>query len=147
MLPFQEPIFEYHSHSLEETTKIAKQLSTKLKKGSCVAFFGELGAGKTTFIKTLVKEINNTDENQISSPTFTYLNIYKGEIDINHFDLYRIKDKDQFISMGFDEYFDENSICLIEWADKITPILPSNTFIIHIISLDENKRKIALMHL
>lgn len=141
-------ITEYYSRSVEETKQIAKILAGKLKPGQVVAFLGELGAGKTSFIKGLVSELNSMPEDDICSPTFTYLNIYHGKITVYHFDLYRIKNDKQFLAMGFDEYFDKNGICLIEWSEKITSLLPSKTIVIHLIEKEkENERQIAVLEL
>jgi tRNA threonylcarbamoyladenosine biosynthesis protein TsaE len=129
------------SNSLEDTFSIAKEFSKSLKKNSTVAFFGDLGAGKTTFIKALVNSMS--DKNVlVNSPTFVYLNIYDLKIPIYHFDLYRIKNEKQFFDMGFDEYFFQDGICLIEWAENIETILPQEILSIRIKHLKENSREI-----
>ena len=141
-------ISEYVSSSVEETQNIGRRIAKNLKKGNIVAFLGNLGSGKTTLIKGLVNEINSTDIDSVSSPTFTYLNIYPGTVDVFHFDLYRIKNDEQFLSMGFDEYFEKEGICLIEWSEKITSILPPETTVIHLLEGGcENKRKIVVLEL
>ena len=104
----QNSIKEFLSSSLEETKNFGKKIAKTLKKGDTIGFFGNLGAGKTTLIKTIASNITNIKENEITSPTFTYLNIYYGDINIYHFDLYRIKDKTQFMDMGFFEYFSKD---------------------------------------
>ena len=148
MIKSDQIISEYYSTSVEETKKIGKEIAKELKKGQIIAFLGNLGAGKTSLIKGLVNELNSLKEDEICSPTFTYLNIYTGKINVYHFDLYRIKNTEQFIAMGFDEYFDKNGICLIEWSEKITTILPPNTLVIHLIEKEkENERKITVLEL
>lgn len=139
---------EYFSSSVENTKEIGRSIAKKLEKGSIVAFLGNLGAGKTSLIKGLVNEINSTKEDEISSPTFTYLNIYPGQVDIFHFDLYRIKNEEQFLAMGFEEYFEKEGICLIEWSEKITSLLPSGTLVVHLLGRKkENERKIVVLEL
>jgi tRNA threonylcarbamoyladenosine biosynthesis protein TsaE len=133
---------KYLSTSEEETKLIGKNFAKNLKKENIVCFFGNLGSGKTTFIKSVVTTLNNIDEKIVTSPTFTYLNIYSGTFKIYHFDLYRIKDEKEFLEMGFYEYFSKG-ICLIEWAEKITSIIPKEAFIVHMFSLEnQNSRKI-----
>lgn len=148
MIKNDQIISEYISSSAQETKDIGRNIAKKLKKQAIVAFIGNLGSGKTTLIKGLASSINSSKEELICSPTFTYLNIYPGNIDIYHFDLYRIQDEKQFLAMGFEEYFDKNGICLIEWSEKITSLLPSHTLVIHMIQLEnENERKITVLEL
>jgi tRNA threonylcarbamoyladenosine biosynthesis protein TsaE len=128
------------SASLEETALIGQLLSEQIKKGSIVAFFGKLGTGKTTVIKSLCKEIGGIDPNKVSSPTFTYLHIYDAPVPLFHFDLYRLSSPSDFLAKGFDEYFDEQGICLIEWAERIEPLLPEKTLKVEIQHLQEGMR-------
>ena len=108
-------------YSLEQIPEIAKQIASKNKK--VLTFEGPLGAGKTTLIKEILKHYNVLDD-EVTSPTFTYLNIYLGSKKIYHFDLYRLEDLDDFIELGFDEYLQEpEAIVLIEWPEIIKSIL------------------------
>jgi tRNA threonylcarbamoyladenosine biosynthesis protein TsaE len=84
------------------------------------------------------------DPGIVQSPTFTYLNIYSGKATIYHFDLYRLHDIDQFLSMGFDEYFDAGGICCIEWAERIQNFLPSNAIKITLDHLEAGCRSITI---
>lgn len=148
MIKSDQILSEYFSSSVENTKDIGRLIAKKLKNGSIVAFLGNLGAGKTSLIKGLVNEINATKEDEISSPTFTYLNIYPGSTDVFHFDLYRIKNYEQFLAMGFDEYFEKEGICLIEWSEKITSLLPPGTVVVHLLERKkENERKIVVLEL
>lgn len=99
-------------------------LGDLLPAPSVVALFGELGAGKTTFIKGLVCGATQIEPSAVQSPTFTYLHIYEGKKRVFHFDLYRLRDGDEFLSMGFDEYFEAEGICCIEWSERIEQYLP-----------------------
>ncbi|NGX34443.1 MAG: tRNA threonylcarbamoyladenosine biosynthesis protein TsaE [Candidatus Anoxychlamydiales bacterium] len=132
------------SNSTKETIQFAKDLSKHLKKGSIVAFLGDLGSGKTTFIKGIVKALSETKNINVTSPTFVYLNIYGVKIPIYHFDLYRIKDKDHFYEMGFEEYFSSSGICLIEWSENILDILPKDTIFIKMTHITEQTREIEI---
>ncbi|WP_420421856.1 tRNA (adenosine(37)-N6)-threonylcarbamoyltransferase complex ATPase subunit type 1 TsaE [Simkania sp.] len=133
------------SSSLEETAEIGRSIARDLAPGAIVAFFGDLGAGKTTLIKSLASGLTGIDPHEVSSPTFTYLHIYKGTCPVYHFDLYRLKNAADFLARGFDEYFDAGGICLIEWAERIDPILPEHTQRLEIKHLDENKRTFTFL--
>lgn len=115
-----------HCHSLEETQNVAKDFAKNLLPGDVVAFFGEMGAGKTTFIKAIGKALG-IPENHISSPTFQYLSIYKAPMPLFHFDLYRLKSVEDFLALGFEELFYKNGIACVEWSERILPILPERT--------------------
>ncbi len=133
------------SSSLEETDLFAKKFASTLKKGDIVAFFGELGSGKTTFLKSLISALNHTSQEEIHSPTFTYLHIYEGPIPVYHFDLYRLKGAQDFIDLGFHEFFGKDGICCIEWSEKIKEILPSGTIQVHLSHIGETSRSIEVL--
>lgn len=132
--------------SFQETQKLAANFAKNLPKGAVVAFFGDLGCGKTTFIKGLVSALAKNKKVNVNSPTFIYLNIYKVKFPIYHFDLYRIKNKNHFYAMGFEEYLSSDGICLIEWAENIKEILPPNAIIIKMKHLKENQREISIQN-
>lgn len=127
-----------------ETRAFAAEWGRQLKKNSIVCFFGDLGAGKTTFIKGLVEGAAEVSSDLVNSPTFVYLNIYKGKITIYHFDLYRLRDTDEFLSMGFEEYLFTDGLCCIEWSEKIEPLLPPHVIRVTINHQGENKRHIRI---
>ncbi len=130
--------------NLEETKKLACEFAKTLKRGSVLAFFGDLGTGKTTFIRYLTEALAGVDSDSVSSPTFQYLNIYNGTIPIYHFDLYRLKSSNDFLFLGFDEFLSHQGISCIEWAERISDLLPHNTIHIHITHEAEGIRKIAI---
>ena len=117
-------VIEYFSSSSIETYNLGFEFGKTLVKDDVVCFFGDLGAGKTTFIKGVVSSLMGTSGIEVNSPTFTYLNIYHGPLTVYHFDLYRFRDADEFLSMGFDEMFDAGGVCCIEWAEKIDSLIP-----------------------
>jgi len=96
------------------------------------AFYGQMGSGKTTFIKAVCKELGVTDV--ITSPTFTLINEYRRNDapPVFHFDFYRIKNLTEVLDFGIEEYFDSNSFCLMEWPEMIESLLPPSTLRIHI---------------
>ena len=130
---------EFISESEQETKSIAKNIASKLKKGDILVLEGELGAGKTKFTEGVLEYFNLQDE--ISSPTFTIVNEYVSDnINIYHFDLYRLSDIDEFYAIGGEEYF-EKGICIIEWGKMIEDILPNDYMKIKIIRDEENENK------
>jgi tRNA threonylcarbamoyladenosine biosynthesis protein TsaE len=130
------------SCSADETFQIAKAWGATLKSGDVIAFDGDLGAGKTTFIRGIA-DCFGIDTHSVSSPTFTYLNIYKGTKTLYHFDLYRIKSEHDFLSAGFDDFLQEDAICCIEWAERVEALL-KECHRVSITILSEEKREICL---
>lgn len=138
--------FEKHiSQSAKDTHQLGFILGRSLPENAIVAFFGDLGAGKTTFIRGLVEGVGGIDLKQVCSPTFNFLNIYQGNKSMYHFDLYRLPRKEEFFVAGFDEYFYAKGISCIEWAEKIEPFLPKETLRITFSYLqDPEHRQIAI---
>ena len=113
----------YNSKSENDTKKLAIKIASMLKKGDLIVLCGDLGSGKTKFTEGFLKYFGL--ENEISSPTFTIVNEYKKDnINIYHFDVYRLEDSSEFYAIGGDEYF-ENGICIIEWGELISDALPN----------------------
>lgn len=140
--PLSVPKTTLLSASAEETKTLAQNFAQILKPGSILALHGELGAGKTTFVKGLIPALCGLQENLIQSPTFNYLNVFEVAPPIYHFDLYRIKNAYAFLEMGFLDYFDGEGICLIEWPERINALLPPHTIHIEIFHVDSKKRQI-----
>ena len=112
---------KFISYSAEQTIEYAKKYAQNLKCGDIIIFSGELGAGKTKFTEGILSYFDLQDE--ISSPTFTIVNEYKkDDINIYHFDLYRLSDIDEFYAIGGDEYL-ENGICIFEWGEILEEVL------------------------
>lgn len=137
-------IAEYTTHSDEETKALGLQFGQGLVENSIVCFFGDLGAGKTTFIKGLVAALDNGSRAIVSSPTFVYLNIYPGRKTVYHFDLYRLSDADEFLSMGFDEMLYAGGVCCIEWSERIADLIPAHCIYITMTHISENVRHIHI---
>ncbi len=115
---------EFITNSAQETFDLGASLGKRVHSNSLIALHGELAVGKTTLIKGVAHAIGGINPDEINSPTFTFLNIYDGLKSFYHFDLYRMKGADQFLQMGFDEYFDAGGISCLEWAERIQAILP-----------------------
>lgn len=137
-------MIKYFSQSVQDTQGVGIKCAQALTPNALVCFFGELGAGKTTLIKSIISELTNTDPHKITSPTFTYVNTYSGKCICHHFDLYRLAEVHDFNKLGFDEYLDsENAYSMIEWPERITPLLthrPTSTITLR--TLSETQREI-----
>ena len=121
---------KFVSHSEAETRDIAKKFGQCLAPGSIIALIGDLGAGKTAFTKGLADFFNANQD--VSSPTFTIVNEYNGDLDLYHFDAYRLENVNPDDCDWMDDYFFGNGICVIEWAQNIQKILPGGYYQIRI---------------
>lgn len=116
---------KFETMSPEETFKIGQQLGEKAKSGQLYSLVGDLGVGKTVFTKGFATGLNI--EEHITSPTFTIVNIYEeGRVPLYHFDVYRIEDISEMDEIGYEEYFYGEGITFVEWANRITELLPKN---------------------
>ncbi|MDF4223211.1 tRNA (adenosine(37)-N6)-threonylcarbamoyltransferase complex ATPase subunit type 1 TsaE [Maribacter sp. M208] len=133
--------FIYHKGELKN---IAKQI-IKHTKSKTLAFYAPMGAGKTTLVKTLIKELGSNDH--ASSPTFGLVNEYaleSGDVLGYHFDFYRLDDENEALDMGLDDYLDSGNWIFMEWPEKIPNLLPTTYQKITIEVIDETKRKLTL---
>ena len=130
-------------YSLIEINSISKKISKELNN-QVVLFKGPMGSGKTTLIKSICKHLNFKDN--ISSPTFSLVNIYENSSNniIYHFDLFRIKNLEEALDIGIEEYLDSGNKCFIEWPEIITELLNFKCTIIELSMIDDNKRKIKI---
>lgn len=121
---------------------IAREFIKHLGNSRVLAFYGSMGAGKTTFIKAICKLMEVTD--QVNSPTFAIVNEYKTRVGskVCHFDFYRIKNLEEAFDFGYEDYFYSGDYCFIEWPELIEPILPENTLKITIHVNDDGSRTI-----
>ena len=128
--------------SLSEIDATANKLLPQTGKQKVLAFHGEMGAGKTTFINALCRAMGVEDI--VSSPTFSIINQYKTNVGqtVYHMDLYRIKDENEAINAGVEDCLYSGNICLVEWPDKATGILPDDTLHLYITSIADNSRKL-----
>lgn len=133
------------TQSPDETEAVGYRLGELLPEGSVVCFFGDLGAGKTTFIKGLVRGVAQIDSEEVNSPTFVYLNIYEGTRTVYHFDLYRLNNSREFVAMGFDEYVGGSGVCCMEWSEKIEDVIPANCVRVEMKHIDQMKREVRII--
>ena len=139
MLNTKQRSHEILCQNLDELDAFAEQLATNLRPKDIIALSGQLGAGKTTLTKFLIKHLHGNDE--VTSPTFSYVHRYEAAIPLYHFDLYRLENEDQFLDLGLDEYLFEEAICVIEWPEKIIELLPISALCIDIQVLPNQQRK------
>lgn len=133
--------------SEQETYLFGVAFGEALRAGSVLCLFGELGAGKTTFIKGVAAGAGGIPSESVSSPTFVYLNIYQGSKEIYHFDLYRLRDVDEFLGAGFEDYLETEGVCCIEWSEKIEPIIPPDAIRIYFEHYGEGGRRVIIQNL
>ncbi|UCE04566.1 MAG: tRNA (adenosine(37)-N6)-threonylcarbamoyltransferase complex ATPase subunit type 1 TsaE [bacterium] len=113
---------KFLSYNEDETINWGQKTSQLLAPGDVIGFFGELGSGKTRTIAGICQGLGCGD--QVSSPTFTIINEYQGIYPVYHFDLYRIDSEQEIFDLGYEEYFYNDGICLIEWAERVQSFLP-----------------------
>jgi tRNA threonylcarbamoyladenosine biosynthesis protein TsaE len=130
--------------SLEETQVAGNEFALTLRPGDVVALRGELGAGKTTFVRGVVEGLGGSS-GAVSSPTFAIVHSYESPIaPVHHIDGYRIRSEAELDEMGFDEYFDGESIVLVEWPDRVQTRLPAKLLQVTIEHDDETCRRITI---
>ncbi|MBQ1263461.1 MAG: tRNA (adenosine(37)-N6)-threonylcarbamoyltransferase complex ATPase subunit type 1 TsaE [Oscillospiraceae bacterium] len=130
------------SKSERETEAFAESFAKTLKAGSVVAFEGDLGAGKTAFVRGLARGLGCTDS--VSSPTFAIVNEYDGALPLFHFDMYRIETLGELYSIGFFEYLERGGVLAIEWSENIYSALPDDSTFVVIEKIDETCRRITV---
>ncbi len=137
----------YNVASAQMMHSLGVWFASVLKPNCVVSFFGDLAAGKTTFIKGMAESLG-VDPNTVNSPTFQYLNIYQGPYQdspsIFHFDLYRLENSEDFLAMGFEELFCRGGITCIEWAERIGAILPKNCIHVSIAHTENGQRQVKI---
>lgn len=128
----------------QETAKIAEKFAASLKKGQVITLYGDLGAGKSVFCRALIRTALEDTNLNVPSPTFSLVQTYETEaFEIWHFDLYRVEDMEEIYEIGWEEAL-ADGLSLIEWPERIEPLLPSDTIKITFEELDETSRKIII---
>jgi tRNA threonylcarbamoyladenosine biosynthesis protein TsaE len=134
---------DFLSSGVEDTLSIARALGGILKPGDVVALTGELGAGKTVFCKG-VGEALGISARRIVSPSFTMVTEYRGLLPLCHVDVYRLSSEEEALDVGLDEIFSEERIFLVEWAEKISSLLPNNCIRVTFSISGEDRRRISV---
>ncbi len=135
---------EYLSHSAEETEALGAALAQKLRPGDVVAYYGDLGAGKTAFTRGLARGLGCAG--RVTSPTFTIVNEYDGPTPLFHFDMYRLGSSDELYDIGWEDYLARGGVCAVEWSERISDALPPGVVTVTISRCTENEdwRRIAV---
>jgi tRNA threonylcarbamoyladenosine biosynthesis protein TsaE len=137
-------MISFISNSEADTDRLGEALAAALPPSTVVALIGTLGAGKTRLVQAVAAAIGVPREN-VTSPTFVLVNEYKdGRLPIYHFDTYRLKDDDEFLNLGPDEYFDSNGLTFVEWADRVADLLPAERIEITIEVVGDTARRITI---
>jgi tRNA threonylcarbamoyladenosine biosynthesis protein TsaE len=131
------------SHSVAQTEQIARDLAATLQGGECIALEGDLGAGKTQFVRGLVHGLGGT--HRVSSPTFVLLNVYPTpRFPVYHLDAYRVHGPEDFEAIGFTELLEQQGIVIVEWASRVTDLLPPSRIDIKITPSSRDTRIIEI---
>lgn len=133
-----------HLNDERDTERLGAALAEALPPGTVVGLIGTLGAGKTRLVQA-VAAVLGVPPGSVTSPTFVLVNEYRGgHIPVYHFDTYRLKDEDEFLALGPDEYFESDGLTFVEWADRVGELLPKERVEIRIDIVDETKRRVTI---
>lgn len=137
-------MFTFTANSEHDTDRLGAALASVLPPGTVVALIGTLGAGKTRLVQAVAAACGLGRES-VTSPTFVLVNEYRGgRLPIYHFDTYRLKDDDEFLNLGPDEYFDGSGITFVEWADRVAALLPVERIEVSIEATGETVRQFSV---
>lgn len=131
--------------NLEQTRDLAKAFAKVLKPPMVVLLTGDLGAGKTTFVKDVVFALGCED--LVTSPTFTLLNTYNAKFPVYHFDMYRLSSAEEAMNVGFEEYFDKNTldgVCFVEWPENVEGLINDVDYVIEIEKNGDLRRTVTI---
>ena len=133
---------EFISHSQLETEEVGRKLAEKLPGGSVVAMYGDLGAGKTAFVRGMARGMGLSC--RVSSPTFTIVNEYLGQRELIHFDMYRLSSADELFDIGWEDYLSRNAVCAVEWSENVQDAFFGDEIVVRIEKLNDTDRKILI---
>ena len=128
--------------SLDELDMVAQTVLNSLEGRTVVALDAPMGAGKTTLISRIAEQLGAEDD--VTSPTFAIVNEYVGERTIYHFDMYRIERVEEALDFGCEEYLSSGELCLVEWPERIEPLLPDDTMVVRIEILGDEERRFVI---
>ena len=114
------------THSADETQALGKKLAESLRPGDVIAYFGDLGAGKTAFTRGIAEGLGVSE--QVTSPTYTIVNEYlSGRLPLFHFDMYRLGSSDELFDIGWEDYLARGGVCAVEWSERVDDAMPADT--------------------
>lgn len=132
----------YISNSEHETELIGQRFAEGLPGGTVVAMYGDLGAGKTAFVRGMARGMGL--DCRVSSPTFTIVNEYLGERELIHFDMYRLSDADELFDIGWEDYLSRGAVCAVEWSENVQDAFFGDETVVRIEKLGDEKRRITI---
>jgi tRNA threonylcarbamoyladenosine biosynthesis protein TsaE len=137
-------IFSIITSTPEQTWRIGELLGARLNPGDTLCLYGDLGSGKTNFAYGIARGLNVQDR-YITSPTFTFVNEYRGRVPFYHIDLYRLNDPGELENIGFKEYIESDGVTVIEWAEKAEDELPEDRMSVYLSYADEKSRELGFL--
>lgn len=132
----------YISRSEAETEAIGEKFAQSITGGTVVAMYGDLGAGKTAFVRGMARGMGLSC--RVSSPTFTIVNEYEGERELIHFDMYRLGSSDELFEIGWEDYLGRGAVCAVEWSEKVEDAFYGDETIVRIEKLGDTERRITI---
>ena len=133
---------EFISNSEKETENIGAAFAKDLKGGSVVAMYGDLGAGKTAFVRGMARGMGL--DAHVSSPTFTIVNEYPGERELIHFDMYRLASADELFDIGWEDYLNRGAVCAVEWSENVREAFFGDEINVTIEKISDCSRRITI---
>lgn len=132
----------FYTNSDRETEAVGEQFGRSVKDGTVVAMYGDLGAGKTAFVRGMARGMGISD--RVSSPTFTIVNEYLGDRTLIHFDMYRLGSADELFDIGWEDYLARGAVCAVEWSERVEDAFYGDEVRLTIEKLSDTSRKITI---
>jgi len=132
---------ELMTHSVGETESAGESFAQFLTAGTVVALYGDLGAGKTAFVRGLARGLGS--QSRVTSPTFTIVNEYEGTLPLFHFDMYRLGSADELFDIGWEDYLARNGVCVVEWSENVRDAFDGSEITVRIDKLGDTDRRIT----
>ena len=133
---------QIQTHSPEETEAVGRKLAAQLQPGDVLAYYGDLGAGKTAFVRGMARGMGL--DCRVSSPTFTIVNEYLGQRELIHFDMYRLSSADELFDIGWEDYLARGAVCVVEWSEKVQDAFFGDEIVVRIDKLSDTERRITI---
>lgn len=133
---------EFISKSEHDTEELGCRFASGLSGGTVVAMYGDLGAGKTAFVRGMARGMGL--DCRVSSPTFTIVNEYLGQRELIHFDMYRLSSADELFDIGWEDYLARGAVCVVEWSEKVQDAFFGDEIVVRIDKLSDTERRITI---
>ena len=132
----------YFSKSEQDTEELGRKLAASLPGGAVIAMYGELGAGKTAFVRGMARGLGL--DCRVSSPTFTIVNEYLGDRELIHFDMYRLSGADELFDIGWEDYLNRGAVCAVEWSENVQDAFFGDEITVSLRKLSDTEREITI---